>query len=134
MIKIFRGGGRGGDTFKLPSLPPTNNFCLYPPPVFRGFCKDSLMTLHHPTSSILHCYPLPHQPPLPPPKKKNFDHTPGPNRVKSLKICYYPPIHGVVKIGTLFFNNRLSYFRTEVFVYAPKQGVNFGTFDSQDRV
>ena len=40
-------GGRGGDTFKPP--PSTNNFCLYPPPVFRCFCKDPLMTPHHPT-------------------------------------------------------------------------------------
>ena len=66
------GGGRGGDTFKPP--PPTNNFCLYPPPVFRCFWKDPLMTPHHPTSSILHCYPLPIHYPFPP---KNFDHTHG---------------------------------------------------------
>ena len=53
-----------------------NNFCLYPPPVLRCFWKDPLMTpiLHHPTSSIFHCYPPPHPPPLPP---KNFDHTLG---------------------------------------------------------
>ena len=73
MIKIFW-GGQGGDTFKPP--PRTNNFCLYPPPVLRCFWKDPLMTPcpHHPTSSILHCYPLlPHPPPLLPPK--NFDHT-----------------------------------------------------------
>ena len=40
-------------------LPPMNNFCLYPPPVLRCFWKDPLMTPppHHPTSSILHCYP-----------------------------------------------------------------------------
>ena len=70
MIKIFW-GGRGGDTFETPS-PPTNNFCLYPPPVLRCFWKDPLMTPHHPTSSTFHCYPPPHPPPLPPPK--NFDH------------------------------------------------------------
>ena len=35
MIKFFW-GGRGGDTFKTPSL-PMNNFCLYPPPVLRSF-------------------------------------------------------------------------------------------------
>ena len=54
--------------------PPTNNFCLYPPPVLRCFWKDPLMTPHphHPTSSIFYCYPPPHPPPLPP---KNFDHT-----------------------------------------------------------
>ena len=64
MIKIFW-GGRGGDTSKPP--PPMNNFCLYPPPVFSCFWEDSLMTptCHHPTSSILHCYPPPHPPPLP---------------------------------------------------------------------
>ena len=45
-------------------LPPTNNFCLYPPPVFRCFWKDPLMTPHYPTSSILHCYH-----PFPPPLK-----------------------------------------------------------------
>ena len=55
-IKIFRGGGRGGDTFKTLS-PPLNNFCLYPPPILRNFWKDPLMTPHHPTSSIFHCYP-----------------------------------------------------------------------------
>ena len=66
MIKIFQ-GSKGGDTFKTPSL-PTNNFCLYPPSVLRCFRKDPLMTPtpHHPTSSILHCYPPPHPPPLPP--------------------------------------------------------------------
>ena len=65
MIRIFQGGGgRGGDTFK--SLPPTNNFCLYPLPVLRCFWKDPLMTPHHPISSIFHCYPPPHPPPLNP--------------------------------------------------------------------
>ena len=74
MIKIFRGGGRGGDTFKTP-LPPMNNFCVYPPSVLKCFWKDPLMIPHphHPTSSIFHCYPPPHPPPLLPPK--NFDHT-----------------------------------------------------------
>ena len=33
-----------------------NNFCLYPPPILRYFWKDSLMTLHHPTSIIFQCY------------------------------------------------------------------------------
>ena len=37
-------------------LPPTNNFCLYPPPVLKCFWKDPLMTPHYPTSSILHCF------------------------------------------------------------------------------
>ena len=74
MIKIFRGGSRGGDTFNPP--PPTNNFCLYPPPVLRCFWKDPLMTPtpYHATSSILHCYPPPHPPPLP---TRKFDHIPG---------------------------------------------------------
>ena len=70
----FSGGGRGGDTSKAPS-PPTNNFCLYPPPVFRCFWKDPLMTPHHATSSILHCYPLAIHHPFPPPPPKNFDRT-----------------------------------------------------------
>ena len=64
MIKLFR-GGRGGDTFKTPSH-PVNNFCLYPPRVLRCFWKDPLMTPHHPTSSIFHCYPLPIHHPFPP--------------------------------------------------------------------
>ena len=65
MIKSFRGGGAGVET---PSKPPTNNFCLYPPPILRCFWKDPLMTPtpHHPTSSTFHCYPPPHPPPLPP--------------------------------------------------------------------
>ena len=51
-----------------------NSFCLYPLPVLRRFWKDPLMTStpYHPTSSILHCYPLPIHHPFPP---KNFDHT-----------------------------------------------------------
>ena len=69
MVKIFRGAGVV--TPSNPPPPPTNNFCPYPLPVFRCFCKDPLMI---PTSSILHCYLPPHPPPLPPPPK-NFDHT-----------------------------------------------------------
>ena len=78
MIKIFRGAG-----VVTPSnpLPPMNNFCLYPPPVFRCFWKDPLMTPHQPTSSILHCYPLPIHRPFPPPK--NFD------RTHALDVDYY---------------------------------------------
>ena len=83
-IKIF-GGGAGVVTPSTTSLsfPPTNNFCLYLPPVLRCFGTDPLMTPHHPTSSILHCYPLPihhpcpYPPLLPPLTHKNFDHTPG---------------------------------------------------------
>ena len=55
--------------------PPTNNFCLYPHPVLRCFWKDPLMTPHHLTSSIFHCYPLPIYHPFPTPK--NSDHTPS---------------------------------------------------------
>ena len=82
MIKIFRGAG----VVKTSKpLPPTNNFCLYPPPVLRCFWKDPLMTPypHHPTSSILHCYPLPIHHPFP----KNFDHTPFLSY--SVKVCKY---------------------------------------------
>ena len=74
MIKIFR-GGRGGDTFKTPS-PPTNNFCLYPPPVLRRLWKDPLMTPHPPTTPLQASFtatPLPIHHPFPP---KNFDPTP----------------------------------------------------------
>ena len=54
-------------------LPPTNSFCLYPPPVLRCFWKDPLMTSRpHPTSSTFHCYPPPYLSPLPP--KKKVDH------------------------------------------------------------
>ena len=42
MIKIFQ-RGQGWWHLQTPS-PPTNNFCLYPPPVLRRFRKDSLMT------------------------------------------------------------------------------------------
>ena len=40
---------------------PSDNFCLYLPPILRILGKDSLMspTTHHPTSSIFHCYPIP---------------------------------------------------------------------------
>ena len=59
MIKIFGGegvGGRGGDTFKPP--PPTNNFCLYPPPVLRCFWKDPLMTPTTPLQASFPATPL----------------------------------------------------------------------------
>ena len=63
----FSGGDRGGDTFKPPS-PPTNNFCLYPPPVFRCLCKDPLMTPPPPHFKHPSLLPPPHPPPLPPKK------------------------------------------------------------------
>ena len=72
MIKIFRGGGWQGWWQLQKPPPPTNNFRFYPPTVSRCFRKDPLMTPHHPTSSIFHCYPLPIQHPFPP--HKNFDH------------------------------------------------------------
>ena len=64
MIKIFR-GGRGGDTFKT-SSPPTNNFCLYPPPILRCFWKDPLTTPppHFKHLSLLSPLPIHH--PFPP--------------------------------------------------------------------
>ena len=72
-IKVFFGGGGGGrvgDTFK--TLSPYQQLLPLPAPVLRCFWKDPLMTPHHPTSSIFHCYPLPihHASPY-----KNFDHT-----------------------------------------------------------
>ena len=67
--KNFRGGQRWWHLQN--PLPPTNNFCLYPPPVLRCFWKDPLMTPHHPISNTFHCYhpPHPHPPPLAPPLK-----------------------------------------------------------------
>ena len=65
MIKIFR-GGRGGDTFKLPS--PLRTTFAFTSPCFKMFLERSLndsRTTHHPTSNNLHCYPPPH-PPSPP--------------------------------------------------------------------
>ena len=72
-VRLNFSGGRGGDTLELAPLSPMNNFCLYPPPVLRCFWKDPLMTPHHPTSSIFHCYPLPIHHPFSP--NKNFDVT-----------------------------------------------------------
>ena len=71
MIKIFWGGAGGGDTFKTPS-PPTNNFCIYPPPVLRCFWKDPLMTPTTPLQASFTATPSPSTTPCPP---KNFDHT-----------------------------------------------------------
>ena len=58
-IKIFLGGGRGGDTFKTPS--PYEQLLPLPTPCFKMFLERSLNGSHphHPTSSIFHCYPLP---------------------------------------------------------------------------
>ena len=49
-------------------LPLTNMLCLYPPPISRYFCKDSLMTPHTPPhfKHLYCCHPSPD--PLPPPK------------------------------------------------------------------
>ena len=74
MIKIFRGDGAGVVTPSKPP-PPTNNFCLYPPPVLRCFWKDLLMT-PTPTTPLEASFtvtPLPIHHPSPPPK--TFDHT-----------------------------------------------------------
>ena len=71
MIKIFWGAG-----VVTPSNPPTNTFCLYPPPVLRYFLKDPLMT-PPPTTPLQASFtatPLPIHHPFPP---KNFDHTLG---------------------------------------------------------
>ena len=60
MIKIFW-GGRSGDTFN----PPYEQLLPLPTPFLRRFWRDPLMTPHHPTSSIFHCYPLPVHHPSP---------------------------------------------------------------------
>ena len=74
MIKIFWVGGRGGDTFKTPSLPMNNSLPL-PTPYFKMFLKRSLNDPHPPPPHFKHLslLPPPHPPTLPPPK--NFDHT-----------------------------------------------------------
>ena len=87
MIKIFWGGGVAGvvTPYLQNPLSPTKNFCLYPPPVLRCFWKDLLMTpTTTPLSSIFHCYPSPHPPPLPPPE--NFNHATGYFAVKAVQI------------------------------------------------
>ena len=66
MIKIFR-GCRGSDTFKTPS--PYEQLLPLPTPCFKTFLErpfNDPPTPHHPTSSILHCYPLPIHHPFPP--------------------------------------------------------------------
>ena len=69
MIKIFRGEGRGGDTFKTPS--PYEQLLPLPTPCFKMFFwkNPSMTPPHFKHPSLL---PPPHPPPLPP---KNFDHT-----------------------------------------------------------
>ena len=85
-------------------LPPTNNFCLYPPPVFRCFWKDPLMTPtpHHPTSSILHCAPLPIHHPSPP---KNFDRTHNKDAYSGITL-----LPTLCKIYEMVLLNRLEKF------------------------
>ena len=71
MIKIFRGAGVVTPSNSNP-LPPTNNFCLYPPPVFRYFWKDPLMTPQPPPPHFKHPslqLPSPSTTPFPPPLK-----------------------------------------------------------------
>ena len=57
MIKIF--WGAWVVTAWNPTLPPTNNFCLYPPPVLRCFWKDSLMTPITPLQASFTATPSP---------------------------------------------------------------------------
>ena len=74
--------------------PPTNNFCLYPPPILRCIWKDPLMTPtpHHPTSSIFHCYPpTPSTTPYPYPLKILIIHLDIPES-KSPVTRYYTVI------------------------------------------
>ena len=104
IIKIFR-GGQGWWHLQNP-LPPTNNFCLYPPPVLRCFWKDPLMTLHphHPTSSILHCYPLPIHNPSPP--LKNFWNQTGPESGPKLDMFFCPHENRTVRYRTASVHTR----------------------------
>ena len=72
MIKISWGAGV---VTPSNSPPPYEHLLPLPTPVLRCFWKDPLMTPHHLTSSICHCYSPPHPPPIPPPSE-NFNHTP----------------------------------------------------------
>ena len=60
-------------------LPPTNNFCLYPPRVLRCFWKDPLMTPHPSPPHFKHHSLLTPSPSIAPssPPPKNFDYTQG---------------------------------------------------------
>ena len=60
-------GGQGW--WYLQNPPPLRTTFAFTHPCFKMFLDRSLNDLHHPTSSILHCYPPPHPPPLPPPLK-----------------------------------------------------------------
>ena len=75
MIKIFREGDRGGDTFKTPS--PYEQLLPLPTPCFKIFLERSLNDPLPPTIPLQASFtatPLPIHHPFPP---KNFDHTPG---------------------------------------------------------
>ena len=73
MIKIFWGGGRGCDTFRIPSLLRTT--FAFTQPCFKMFLEDPLMTSlplpHFKHPSLL--LPLPIHHPFPP--HENFDQT-----------------------------------------------------------
>ena len=66
IIKLFRGAG-----VVTPPSPPRTTFAFTHLP-FKMFLERSLNDPHphHPTSSIFHCYPPPHPPPLPSPPQK----------------------------------------------------------------
>ena len=70
-VRLKSSGEQGGDTFKTPS--PTNNFCLYPPPVLRCFWKDPLMT-PTPTTPLQASFTATPSPSTTPAPHKNFDH------------------------------------------------------------
>ena len=94
MIKIFR-GGQGWWHHQNP-LPPTNNFCLYPPPILRCFWKDPLMT---PPPHFKHLSLLPPSPSTtPPPPPKNFDCT---QRVFEL-LLYSRKLYNDININSHF--------------------------------
>ena len=94
------------------SPPPSNNFCLYPPPVLRCFWKDLLMT---PTTSLQASFtatPSPSTTSPPPPK--NFDHTligrdtsqsmAHPKFSKNVQcVVYRYPRFGILSPVTLYF-------------------------------
>ena len=65
MIKIFPGGGRGGDIFRPP--PPYEQLLPLPTPVLRCFWKDPLMTPTTPLQASFTGTPSPYTTPSPPP-------------------------------------------------------------------
>ena len=130
---LERDGGAGVVTPSKPH-PPTNNFCLHPPPVLRCFWKDPLMTLISPPPHFNHLSLLPPSPTnnfclYSPPVLRCFWKdplmTPIPHHpTSSIFHCYPPPhppplpppppknfdhTHGTVEVFIISICNKLFY-------------------------